>query len=509
LNFKHGVALCVLASLFHCMSRPVQRSAEKQETSKNPNADPSDNNTESRSGKSINVMSALQIGPFNQSNPLQVFLEPQLFQADWDFFLGEIREAKRLGAFAVSTDVWWGVAERSGDNQFDWKYYKKMAQTVKDAGLKWVPILSFHQCGGNVGDTCDVPLPSWVFETVAMQSNKGLSADDIKNKSSQGNVSGESVSVFASDLALNQYKEFMNSFQENFKEFSENISEINVSLGPAGELRYPSYNSHDQGTGFPTRGAMQGYSKLAISQFRDSVKTKYGTLEALNRAWSTNLSSFDNVNPPDNADQFANTNAINQPYGKDLYEWYHKALLAHGERLLETTFEIFDAPDSAFKGIDVGAKIPGVHWRMATDRFAELNAGLVDPTLDLSSQDSNHVLGYKNLLGMFQKIVDAQKAKLGARFVLHFTCLEMPDDGDGPAAASKAQTLVRVIGQAASASMPIKGENALSGTLGGKEGWDRMSLALDQWGYQGLTILRVGDALRNKQFFEPFLNRFK
>jgi hypothetical protein len=33
--------------------------------------------------------------------------------------------------------------------------------------------------------------------------------------------------------------------------------EINVPAGPSGELRYPSYNAHDQGSGYPTRGALQ------------------------------------------------------------------------------------------------------------------------------------------------------------------------------------------------------------------------------------------------------------
>lgn len=33
---------------------------------------------------------------------------------------------------------------------------------VQGAGLEYHPVMSFHQCGGNVGDACNIPLPSWV-----------------------------------------------------------------------------------------------------------------------------------------------------------------------------------------------------------------------------------------------------------------------------------------------------------------------------------------------------------
>lgn len=35
-------------------------------------------------------------------------------------------------------------------------------QLVSNAGLKFQAVMSFHSCGGNVGDTCNIPLPTWV-----------------------------------------------------------------------------------------------------------------------------------------------------------------------------------------------------------------------------------------------------------------------------------------------------------------------------------------------------------
>ena len=33
---------------------------------------------------------------------------------------------------------------------------------VEEEGLKLQAIMSFHQCGGNIGDAVDIPLPRWV-----------------------------------------------------------------------------------------------------------------------------------------------------------------------------------------------------------------------------------------------------------------------------------------------------------------------------------------------------------
>src|SRR6187551_587415 len=84
-------------------------------------------------------------------------------EADWQAFEQRLEKVKALGAQAVSTDVWWGMVEPK-DNAFDFSYYDRVAQAVEKAGLRWVPILSFHQCGGNVGDTVEVKLPDWLGE---------------------------------------------------------------------------------------------------------------------------------------------------------------------------------------------------------------------------------------------------------------------------------------------------------------------------------------------------------
>ncbi len=44
---------------------------------------------------------------------------------------------------------------------------------VKAKGLRIQAVMSFHACGGNVGDYAQVPLPDWVFK-VGINSLKVL-----------------------------------------------------------------------------------------------------------------------------------------------------------------------------------------------------------------------------------------------------------------------------------------------------------------------------------------------
>jgi beta-amylase len=58
------------------------------------------------------------------------------------------------GVEGVMVDVWWGVVERDGPGRYDWEAYAELVRMVERAGLRLQAVMSFHQCGGNVGDTC-------------------------------------------------------------------------------------------------------------------------------------------------------------------------------------------------------------------------------------------------------------------------------------------------------------------------------------------------------------------
>ena len=62
----------------------------------------------------------------------------------------------------------WGICERHGPNQYDFKAYMELFKKAKKHGLKVQSVMSFHAGGGNVGDgSCDIPLPPWVMKVRA------------------------------------------------------------------------------------------------------------------------------------------------------------------------------------------------------------------------------------------------------------------------------------------------------------------------------------------------------
>jgi hypothetical protein len=444
----------------------------------------------------INVMAPLVVGdPADPSG--------EASRQSWTDFIAHLSAVKAMGVHAVSTDVWWGLVEKS-ERTYDWTYYDLVAKAIIDAGLKWVPIISLHRCGGNVGDNVTVNIPTWIWPKLAGKVPNGK-VQDVQYVSEQGNATNEFVSCWATDLALDDYRAFFAEFQRHYAKDKPHIAEVNVSLGPAGELRFPSYNSHDKGTGYPTRGALQCYSRLARESFVSFVLTKYGNENGARQAWGV----LDKIEPPVDVPAFLAAKLhLNSQYGRDLFDWYQDSLFAHGRKVLTAALETFASDGAAFEGIDVGAKFPGVHWRtgywqgdatVMSDRLAELACGLLRTSGFADWDDEEKGCGYRPIIALFKELMSVRPA---SRVVLHFTCLEKPDGEDGRTADSLAFQLVRWVGnEARRQGVVAKGENALADTLGMRESWHRMRMAIGMPGrpglYEGLTILRMSDVVLN------------
>lgn len=446
----------------------------------------------------MNVMAPLAVG--NLENPN----DPNSKSA-WESFERDLANAKKIGVDGVSTDVWWGLVEPK-PGQYNWKYYDQLSQRIKDHGLKWVPILALHQCGGNVGDNVYVPLPFWVWNHVAAKAGSN-NPDFAKYQSEQGNKSSEYVSVWATEHALPRYRSLMESFQNHFANRRNDIAEINVSLGPAGELRYPSYNAHDQNSGYPTRGALQSYSEVAVKSFQDYAIKKYGSPEKVKEVWGTEYGA--DITPPKNPGEFLARNKHHETqYGRDYFDWYNHSLLNHGKQVLNTALDVFGTKNAPFHGIDIGAKMPGIHWRVGErqgenvimgDRLAELAAGLITTSRgDWNADPMGR--GYRPILEMFR---DVQRPGSKSKVVPHFTALEIPDGHEGPSVKSMPYALGTWVGQeSARQGLTLKGENALSWNLHDHGSWDRMRSFIDLPGnqngyYHGLTILRMSDVVNS------------
>jgi len=76
----------------------------------------------------------------------------------------QLLKLRATGIDGVMVDVWWGIIEQKGPKQYDWRAYRILFQLVQECGLKLQAIMSFHQCGGNVGDVVNIPIPKWVLD---------------------------------------------------------------------------------------------------------------------------------------------------------------------------------------------------------------------------------------------------------------------------------------------------------------------------------------------------------
>lgn len=67
---------------------------------------------------------------------------------------------KSAGVEGVMVDAWWGLVEKDGPLNYNWEGYAELIQMVQKHGLKLQLVMSFHQCGGNVGDSCTYVITS-------------------------------------------------------------------------------------------------------------------------------------------------------------------------------------------------------------------------------------------------------------------------------------------------------------------------------------------------------------
>lgn len=65
-----------------------------------------------------------------------------------------LQALKSAGVEGIMMDVWWGLVEREAPGVYNWGGYEELLEMANHFGLKVQAVMSFHQCGGNVGDSC-------------------------------------------------------------------------------------------------------------------------------------------------------------------------------------------------------------------------------------------------------------------------------------------------------------------------------------------------------------------
>lgn len=65
-----------------------------------------------------------------------------------------MRALRSAGVEGIMVDVWWGLVEKEEGGKYEWGGYEELFDMASKNGLKVQAVMSFHQCGGNVGDSC-------------------------------------------------------------------------------------------------------------------------------------------------------------------------------------------------------------------------------------------------------------------------------------------------------------------------------------------------------------------
>jgi len=439
--------------------------------------------------RTVNVMAPLHVQVYNNAS-----LEEE---QDWADFESYLAYASSVGVNAVSVDVWWGLVQEKGANSFDWSYYKKLFALIKKHNLQIVPIMSFHKCGGNVGDNFTKPIPEWVWDDIVNKNNEISNVEELKYISDLGNVCSEYISLWADLYAFPYYENFISDFLETFSSYAADIPELNISCGPAGELRYPSYNSHDHWN-YPGFGHLQCYSTLAKQSFTKYIQVNFGDIANINRRWGSSMTDYSEISPPTNHDYFFSSGDYkNIQYGKDFTTWYNNCLIMHGQSMLDMTYKLIDT--AVYSSTKIGFKIPGVHWQIVNPeapRVAEVTAGLINSKSIRCDKNTSDTAGYGAMLAN----VISKELKKNQKVTLHFTCLEMTNSYDceipnpdfGSKDYSMAKALVFWVSDVAKYyGIELKGENALAVSPCETEKWESISDAMANDRYTGITILRI------------------
>lgn len=367
--------------------------------------------------------------------PLDIISKQNVLQKR-DLLKANLAALKAAHVDGLMVDVWWGIVEAEGPKKYDWSAYRTLFSIIQEHGFKLQAIMSFHQCGGNIGDNINIPLPMWVLNIGEANPNIFFTNKDGRRNRECLTFGVDDKPVLEGRTAVEVYSDFMKNFRENMLDFldSGTVTEIEVGLGPAGELRYPSY-PESQGWKFPGIGEFQCYDSYLLSELKAAAES-IGQPEW---AFSSPHDAGNYNDQPNSTPFFRKDGSCTKDRGRFFLTWYSTVLLRHGDRILEAASEIFEGCP-----IKLAAKVAGIHWWYKSgNHAAELTAGYYN----LTERD-----GYRPIARMLAR----------HRAVLNFTCIEMQDNEQPSEAGCGPEALVRqVLNAGWKEGIEVSCENAL------------------------------------------------
>ncbi|XP_020108069.1 inactive beta-amylase 9-like isoform X2 [Ananas comosus] len=277
-----------------------------------------------------------------------------------------LRALKLLGAYGVELPIFWAAAQPDSDPaQFDWASHAALVEMARAAGLRIRATLCLHGSHRRPG----VPLPEWVARAAAADPDILFTDRYGRHHEEYLSFAVDELPVLGGRRPVEAFEDFFRSFRSAFADFfGSTITGITVSLGPNGELRYPSFPPATGGHQFTGVGEFQCYDKYMLAQLKQHAEQSGQPLWGLSGphdAPGYNQS-------PDSANFFRDHGGSwETPYADFFLSWYSQQLVNHGDRILSIASNIFgELP------VEISGKVPLLHWWRGTRSHpAELTAG--------------------------------------------------------------------------------------------------------------------------------------
>nr|CAB3495941.1 unnamed protein product [Digitaria exilis] len=253
-----------------------------------------------------------------------------------------LRALKLLGVDGVELPVSWAAVQPGSGDWFEWAGYRAVAAMVRDAGLDLRVSLRTD------GDA----LPEWVAD--AAFADPDVLFTDRSGHRREGCLSFgvDELPVLVGKSPLHAYEAFFRSFADEFKDLlGSTITDVTVSLGPNGELRYPSYPPGSNGGGYSGVGEFQCYDKYTLARLKRHAETSGQPMWGLSGPHDG--PRYDES--PENSAFFSeHGGSWKTAYGKFFLSWYAGELLAHGDRVLAAASRALGGGS----GVELSARVP-------------------------------------------------------------------------------------------------------------------------------------------------------
>ncbi|XP_066388009.1 inactive beta-amylase 9-like [Miscanthus floridulus] len=270
-----------------------------------------------------------------------------------------LRALKLLGVDGVELPVSWAVVQPGSGGWFEWAGYRAVATMVRDAGLDLRVSLRTD------GDA----LPEWVAD--AADADPDILFTDRSGHRRVGCLSFavDELPVLVGKSPLQAYEAFFRSFADEFEDFlGSTVTDVTVSLGPNGELQYPSYPPGNQGShGYAGIGEFQCYDKYMLARLKRHAESSGQPLWGLSGPHDG--PRYDE-SPESSAFFRESGGSWRSAYGEFFLSWYAGELLAHGDRVLAAASRAFGG-----KPVALSAKVPLLRGSSPVDATAGLHGG--------------------------------------------------------------------------------------------------------------------------------------